>query len=97
MITNDERIRPDVRSNKIACGRSPHVHEELGGRHRLRREAQWRQGHGDVSKAAQGQDGLHEPPASSGAKTVAVPSLIYGCDVDGQAACTTQRCAARRA
>ena len=72
-----------------ACGCSPYVHEEPGGRLHLRREAHGRQGHGDASKAVQGRDDLPETPASTGAKvarlvkTAAVPSLICGSDVTG--------------
>ena len=64
-ITDDKRIRTDVRTNKVhadalrMCTRNLGVDCACGGAHR-------RQGRGDASKAVQGQDDHPEALASSG-------------------------------
>ena len=85
IITNDERVRTDVRNNTVH-GRSPHTLEELGLR--LRRGAHGRQGRGDASKVVLGQDDLPRL-RQAGARVArlvnaaAAPSLVCGSDVTG--------------
>ena len=58
IITNDERIRTDVRRNKVHADALRPCTRNLGVRTACGSEAHGRRGHGDASEAFQGQDDL---------------------------------------
>ena len=100
IITNDGRIRTDVRNNQVHADALRTCTRNLGVDNA---EAHGRQGRGDASKAVQGQDDIFEAPASCGSQCGEAcqdrrrPFLDLWIRRDGHAACAGQRSAADRA